>query len=460
MSSASSPKTTTPAKQRVSKKTSLELLAGNQSQAAGVSSPASKKKPSPPLHAKPPAAAAHTLSPLEKEEMTTYVLWRRPVKTLYYFAVELTHLVVSYMFKLLAQTRLVTLICLVSGLITCGFYIEGDHQPLLHYLRTKVLWYSYWVGLGIASSIGLGTGLHTFLLYLGPFIAQVTLAAYECNSLEFPEPPFPDQILCPNATMATATATATNSDEMARSLLSAASSVSMFSIMAKVRIESFMWGAGTAIGELPPYFMARASTLSNSEVDDDELAEFEELLHAEQDQTQQLAFMDRMRLVVFKVIKRVGFLGILICASIPNPLFDLAGITCGHFLVPFGTFFGATLIGKAIIKMHIQKIFVIFLFSQHHLNKVFELVAMLPYVGGKLEPLLEEWLNKEKSKLRNAGGGNQLGAEQPAESIVSWVLGKVVMLMILFFVVSIINSLAQRRYKRLKIESADPRKAN
>ena len=40
--------------------------------------------------------------------------------------------------------------------------------------------------------------------------------------------------------------------------------------------------------------------------------------------------------------------------QIPNPLFDLAGITCGHFLVPFGTFFGATLIGKAVVKMHIQ----------------------------------------------------------------------------------------------------------
>ena len=35
----------------------------------------------------------------------------------------------------------------------------------------------------------------------------------------------------------------------------------------------------------------------------------------------------------------------LLLASIPNPLFDLAGITCGHFLVPFWTFFGATLIG-------------------------------------------------------------------------------------------------------------------
>lgn len=40
--------------------------------------------------------------------------------------------------------------------------------------------------------------------------------------------------------------------------------------------------------------------------------------------------------------------------QVPNPLFDLAGITCGHCLVPFWTFFGATLIGKAVIKMHIQ----------------------------------------------------------------------------------------------------------
>ena len=40
--------------------------------------------------------------------------------------------------------------------------------------------------------------------------------------------------------------------------------------------------------------------------------------------------------------------------QIPNPLFDLAGITCGHFLIPFWTFFGATLIGKAVFKMLIQ----------------------------------------------------------------------------------------------------------
>ena len=45
----------------------------------------------------------------------------------------------------------------------------------------------WWVGLGVASSIGLGTGLHTFVLYLGPHIAKVTMASNECNYI-------PDQV--------------------------------------------------------------------------------------------------------------------------------------------------------------------------------------------------------------------------------------------------------------------------
>ena len=33
-------------------------------------------------------------------------------------------------------------------------------------VEKTLLWWGYWVGLGILSSVGLGTGLHTFLLYL------------------------------------------------------------------------------------------------------------------------------------------------------------------------------------------------------------------------------------------------------------------------------------------------------
>lgn len=59
---------------------------------------------------------------------------------------------------------------------------------------------------------------------------------------------------------------------------------SLWNIMFKVRVEAMMWGAGTALGELPPYFMARAARLSGRPPDEDkeDLIEFEELLKKEQ----------------------------------------------------------------------------------------------------------------------------------------------------------------------------------
>ena len=33
--------------------------------------------------------------------------------------------------------------------------------------------------------------------------------------------------------------------------------MTVWRILSKVRVEAFCWGAGTALGELPPYFMAR-----------------------------------------------------------------------------------------------------------------------------------------------------------------------------------------------------------
>ena len=48
---------------------------------------------------------------------------------------------------------------------------------------------------------------------------------------------------------------------------------------------------------------------------------------------------------------RHGFWGIFLLAAWPNALFDLCGICCGHFLMPFWQFFGATLMGKAFVKV-------------------------------------------------------------------------------------------------------------
>lgn len=78
--------------------------------------------------------------------------------------------------------------------VLCALYnVPGAHQVVFGAIRENLWFAVYWIGLGILSSVGMGSGLHTFLLYLGPHIASVTIAAYECKSLDFPSPPYPDE---------------------------------------------------------------------------------------------------------------------------------------------------------------------------------------------------------------------------------------------------------------------------
>ena len=158
----------------------------------------------------------------------------------------------------------------------------------------------YWIGLGVLSSVGLGTGLHTFVLYLGPHIAAVTMAAYECGGLNFPEPPYPDKIICP-------------------STIDAVSSVGILSIMKKVRVEAMLWGAGTALGELPPYFMAKAARTSHrnsksQDYDREDLKELEVLETLEKGGS--VSLVVRIKLAMKNFVHKAGFWGILACASV------------------------------------------------------------------------------------------------------------------------------------------------
>ncbi|KAB0367279.1 hypothetical protein FD755_020603 [Muntiacus reevesi] len=162
----------------------------------------------------------------DREERQNIVLWRQPLITLQYFSLETLVILKEWTSKLWHRQSIVVSFLLLLAVLTATYYVEGAHQQ-------------------------------------GPHIASVTLAAYECNSVNFPEPPYPDQIICP--------------DEEGTE-----GAISLWSIISKVRIEACMWGIGTAIGELPPYFMARAARLSGAEPDDEEYQEFEEMLeHAE-----------------------------------------------------------------------------------------------------------------------------------------------------------------------------------
>lgn len=86
--------------------------------------------------------------------------------------------------------------------------------------------------------------------------------------------------------------------------------------MSKVRPETILWGAGTALGELPPYFIAKSARLSGYDPDDaDDLQAFEEL-KKKRELGVNLSILERAKLLVERIVEKVGFLGILACASV------------------------------------------------------------------------------------------------------------------------------------------------
>merc|ERR1712168_481203 len=353
------------------------------------------------------------------------LLWKRPFKTLYYFTCEIFQLLIDYGYKLVTFKLFWPLPILIALTYHYESQIPIIHQNLKQ-IETITSTSLYWIILGILSSVGLGTGLHTFLLYLGPFIAKVTLAAYECQTTNFNQETYPDNIKCPIGDYQPMT-------------------ITIFTIMAKVRLEALMWGFGTAIGELPPYFMARAASLA-SKTDknldsDDEDDKFKQEMKEALEEADTTTLFGKGKQFMNNLVNKAGFFGILLAASIPNPLFDLAGITCGHFLIPFWTFFGATSIGKAIVKMHIQLIFIIFLFSKHHVESLIALMKPVP----KIQQIFKEFTDKQKENLYHG----KVSDDQDS-GLLGKLMGGLVSCMILYFLVSIINSLAQARLKKIQ----------
>jgi len=330
------------------------------------------------------------------------------IKTFLYVVAETGTSAIRYFSK---KPLLLFFITLFISLIVSVVYIPGEHQKLVGNYSDFLSICIWWVGLGVLSSVGLGTGLHTFVLYLGPFIAKTTLAATEWNSLDF-------ELYGPNSFIAPLSGSGNEA-------------VSFLAILQKVQLAALLWGAGTAIGELPPYFVARTARLKGLKLGQEK--KDQQSSQAAED-TVKKGFLERLSSKVPDLIGHLGFFGILAFASIPNPLFDLAGITCGHFLVPFWKFFGATFIGKAVIKAHIQACFVILVFNMETLTKVIDIIEnLIPWTKNKIQPILE----KERQRLNSP-----IAVDAPKSFIgIAWDI--VLALMVGYFLMSIIDSSVQ-----------------
>ena len=114
----------------------------------------------------------------DREERLNIVLWRQPLVTLQYFFLETLINLKEWTIKLWHRRSILVSFLLMLAVLTAMYYAEGRHQQYVRYVEKKFFWCAYWVGLGILSSVGLGTGLHTFLLYL----VSVCLSHVLCES--------------------------------------------------------------------------------------------------------------------------------------------------------------------------------------------------------------------------------------------------------------------------------------
>ncbi|XAR52599.1 hypothetical protein NMG60_11020748 [Bertholletia excelsa] len=395
------------------------------------------------------ARSVSTISGLTEKhqrELENLTLTTQPLKTLKYFSLAAFQCL-QQPFGIFARRSWLLVVSIVAGSIgalvmTIGRPYEEQVQELLRYLRFG-LW---WLALGIASSVGLGSGLHTFVLYLGPHIALFTIKSMHCGRVDIKLAPY-DTIQFKSGP----SWLDRDCSEFGPPLYASPDArVPLSSILPQVQLEAILWGIGTALGELPPYFIARAAYMSG-----DKSAAVEEMDCSSKEDNGMIAnHLNQIKGWLLSHSQHLNFVTILVLASVPNPLFDLAGILCGQLGIPFWKFFSATLIGKAIIKTHIQTAFIILVCNNQLLDLIEnELIWVLSLVPG-----LASFLPKLRAKLHLAKQ-KYMTASPSAPSnkkVKKWdlslasVWNTVVWLMLMNFFIKIVTATAQNYLKDLQ----------
>ncbi|XP_027165737.1 vacuole membrane protein KMS1 [Coffea eugenioides] len=408
----------------------------------------SKNKPVP-GNSVPPAASQERdvagIRARHQEELENLTLITQPFKTIKLFILA----VIQYLWRsaayLLAHAgwfMLLSALFLFAGILLVT--IDGPHEKhveeVLNYLRFG-LW---WVALGVASSIGLGSGLHTFVLYLGPHIALFTIKAVQCGRVDVKSAPY-DTIQLKRGPSWLGKDCSEFGPPVFLSLRG--SRVPLSSILLQVQLEAILWGLGTALGELPPYFISRAASISGGKID-----AMEELDTSTEDRGMLARQLNILKRWFLSHAQYLNFFTILLLASVPNPLFDLAGIMCGQFGIPFWEFFLATLVGKAIIKTHIQTVFIILVCNNQLLDWMEnELIWVLSFVPG-FKSILPDVISK-----LHAMKDKYLATKPPVSSNIKvnkWdfsfasIWNTVVWFMLMNFFIKIVNATAQRYLKK------------
>jgi vacuole membrane protein 1 len=250
--------------------------------------------------------------------------------------------------------------------------------PQLLALRDFLLIGLYWLILGIVSSIGFGTGVPTGVLLVFP---RIIVTAVNNG---------PDKILL---------------------------------TFRELYYPVGMWALGTALGELPPYYVARTVRLNS--------IKNKEQMTTMNDQFES-GIMNNMQRYMETIIKKWNFWGILFFASYPNALFDLCGMVSGHYLVPCSVFLSATIIGKVLIKANLQlHLLVLATFADRYLG----------FIPKDYRVKIAEFADRARIP------GSYNAESSSVHFYVSGVWQLVVLVFMGYFVINFIHAMAQLQYE-------------
>ncbi|QDZ21161.1 vacuole membrane protein [Chloropicon primus] len=366
---------------------------------------------------------------LEAERKSLSIL-RKPIKTLYYFNLMVWKLIITGV-RNTYHTRIVWLGAILCLTGYAGLKVTDRSDSI----ETAVGFVSWWVGLGILSSIGLGTGMHSGLLFLWPHVFRVVTAVEKCGHTQFES--YSDMW-------------GTRGEEafLCRIDVKAADQeVGHFSLWKKVTLECFLWGLGTAIGEIPPYALCYSASAAGKKNKDFEEAFTNQSSSGEKNALSR--YMASWLEWMLRLVERHGLAAVVLLSAWPNAAFDMCGMACGHFLMPFWTFFVGLVLGKACIKVHMQCTVFLVLFRESSRNVILTylrntLVMPVPLLGKEenLGDLLSDAILRGVENVQRGGGASGGAPGGGGRGMLSYLQSALVII----FVVSCIEQLA-KQYK-------------
>mmetsp|Transcript_74630 Transcript_74630/g.155610 ORF Transcript_74630/g.155610 Transcript_74630/m.155610 type:complete len:506 (-) Transcript_74630:138-1655(-) len=289
---------------------------------------------------------------LQAERETIVLLWR-PFTTVTLFLRYVGNFTFSFLTGLLKRPIVWVL---VVPSIVLWFALKNTLAPelfdppvcgqkdgaILWLVEFAMLEAAWWIILGVLSSIGFGTGLHSGLMFLFPHIMQVVSAAEACHTTTGLVPWYqhPCKLDC-------STTWGPKDD----------STVTFLRLWGLVTVPCMLWGVGTAIGEVPPYSVAKMARMSGGAA-----TEFEEEVA---DAKNKSDLFSKMKIWTINFTEKHGFFGVFALAAWPNAAFDMCGMCCGYLMMPFWTFFIATALGKGVVKVNGQAIVFVNLFGSY-----------------------------------------------------------------------------------------------